>query len=191
MAADRSSLPHWDLSNVYPGLESEDFKKDADLLRRQLTELDELLARERVARVTRVPDDAAGVARVREVLEPRGYRVREVTFAGCLHLKTAVTAVAEDTLLVNPDWVDPAAFPGFRVLEVAPGERFAANVLRIGDTVIVAAGHPGTARRIDSIGADVVEVDVSELAKAEAGVTCCSVLLRPRTRTASKSEVTP
>ncbi len=66
MAADRSSLPHWDLSNVYPGLESEDFKKDADLLRRQLTELDELLARERVARVTRVPDDAAGVARVME-----------------------------------------------------------------------------------------------------------------------------
>lgn len=135
--------------------------------------------------------NAAGVARLREVLEPRGYRVREVAFAGCLHLKTAVTAVAEDTLLANPDWVDPAAFSGFRVLEVAPGEPFAANVLRIGDTVIVAAGHPGTARRIDSIGADVVEVDVSELAKAEAGVTCCSVLLRPRTRTAPKSEVTP
>lgn len=121
-----------------------------------------------------------GAAQLRSVLEPLGYRVHDVPFAGCLHLKTAATAIDDGTMVLNPDWVDPGRFPGYRTIEVDPAEPFAANVLRIGDTVIMAAGHPATAGRISSAGARVVEVDVSELAKAEAGVTCCSVLLRPQ-----------
>lgn len=121
---------------------------------------------------------AEGADGLRAILEPLGYAVRTVPVTGCLHLKTAVTAVAEDTLLLNPDWVDPARFDGWHILEVDPDEPLAANVLRVGDTVLMAAGHPATARRIATAAPRVVEVDVSELAKAEAGVTCCSILLR-------------
>jgi dimethylargininase len=123
--------------------------------------------------------NAEGVAQLRTALEPHGYTVRPVPFNGCLHLKTAVTAIRQDTLLFNPGWVDPDELSGYRLLEVDPGEPFAANTLAVGGVVLAAAGAPATARRIGALGMDVVEVDVSELAKAEGGLTCCSILLRP------------
>ncbi len=129
-----------------------------------------------VGRSARTNDD--GADQLRSVLGPLGYSVGLVPFAGCLHLKTAVTAAADGTLVLNPEWVEPTRFPGYRIVEVDPGEPYAANVLRVGDTVLASAGHPATARRLRSAGVDVVEVDVSELAKAEAGVTCCSVLIQ-------------
>lgn len=120
-----------------------------------------------------------GVAQMRGILEPLGYEVRTVPFRDCLHLKTAVTAVAADTLLVNPRWVEPDRFADLAVVEVDPVEPFAANVLRIGETVVMPAAHGRTRGRLTAMGVRVVEVDVSELAKAEGGVTCCSVLLSP------------
>jgi dimethylargininase len=125
----------------------------------------------------------AGAAGLAAILEPLGYAVHSVMVDGCLHLKTAVTALSEDTVLLNPAWVDAGRFADYRVVEVAPGEPMAANVLRLPDRVLMAAGHPETAARIrdaldgDARTAGVVQVDVSELAKAEAGVTCCSILL--------------
>jgi dimethylargininase len=126
----------------------------------------------------------AGADQLRSILEPLGYVVRPVPVTGCLHLKSAVTAVGEETLLLNPEWTSSAAFEGYRLVEVAPGEPAAANVLRLPDRVLMAAGHPETRARIEAALEDeaadvgVVDVDVSELAKAEAGVTCCSILLR-------------
>lgn len=125
----------------------------------------------------------AGAAGLAAILEPLGYAVHTVAVTGCLHLKTAVTALSRDTVLLNPEWVDAGRFADYRVVEVAPGEPMAANVLRLPDRVLMATGHPETASRIqgalegDGETAGVVEVDVSELAKAEAGVTCCSILL--------------
>ncbi len=119
-----------------------------------------------------------GAARLRAVMgEPLGYRVRRVPVEGCLHLKTAVTAVADDTLLLNPRWVDPGSFEGYRLVEVDPAEPFAANVLRVGDALLAAAAHPATRRRLAASGLRVETVDVSELAKAEAGVTCSAIIL--------------
>lgn len=122
--------------------------------------------------------NAEGVAQLRAALEPLGHTIRPVPFSGCLHLKTAVTALRGDTLLFNPEWFDPDALAGYHMLEVDPREPFAANALSAADAVLVAAGAPGTAERIGALGLDVVEVDISELAKAEGGVTCCSILLR-------------
>lgn len=121
--------------------------------------------------------NAAGLEQLRSALEPRGYTVESVPVSGCLHLKTGVTALADDVVLLNPAWVDAARFQPYRVVEVAPEEPFAANVLRLGDGLLMAAGHPVTAERVASLGADVRTVEISELAKAEAGVTCCSVLV--------------
>jgi dimethylargininase len=128
--------------------------------------------------------NGAGADQLRAILERFGYTVRTVRVSGCLHLKTAVTALTDRVLLANPAWVDPAGF-GRRVVEVAPGEPGAANVLRLPDRVVMAAGYPDTRARVrgaldaaDADGVGVVEVDVSELAKAEAGVTCCSIVLR-------------
>ena len=108
---------------------------------------------------------------------PYGYAVQGVPISGCLHLKSAVTQVAPDAVLINPAWVDPASFPEFTRIRIHPDEPFAANALMIGDAVIYPEAFPHTAAQLDAAGIRIVAVDVSELAKAEGAVTCCSILL--------------
>jgi len=125
--------------------------------------------------------DGAGTTALRDLAAPLGFEVLPVELGRCLHLKTAVTFAGADgegrpTLLVNPDWVDPSSFPGTVALAVADGEPFAANVVRAGERLIMAAGSPATATRLRERGFIVVEVDLSELQKAEAGGTCMSLL---------------
>jgi dimethylargininase len=120
--------------------------------------------------------DDAGIRQLRDLLTPHGYSVTAVPFQGCLHLKTAVTEAAEGTVLLNPDWVDPAIFAGLTHIAVEPDEPMAANVLRVGNTVLCAAAYPRTADRLRRLGVAVQVVDASELAKAEGGLTCGSVI---------------
>ena len=118
-----------------------------------------------------------GVEQLRRILAPHGYHVTAVTVNGCLHLKSAVTQVAPDTLLINRDWVDAGAFSNVRLIDVDPTEPHGANALAIGDSVVFPAAFPRTGERLRELGITVLPVDVSELAKAEGGVTCCSLLV--------------
>jgi dimethylargininase len=111
------------------------------------------------------------------LLSPLGYTVQGVSVRGCLHLKSAVTCVAPDTLLINRAWIDARPFAGWTLIDVDPGEPYAANALLIGDAVIYAAAYPRTSERLQARGIDVHTVDVSELTKAEGAVTCCSLIL--------------
>jgi dimethylargininase len=124
--------------------------------------------------------NADGARQVADLLAPYGYQVEGIEVRGCLHLKSAVTAVADDAVLVNPNWVDLSHFGGFNRVEVHPDESFAANALLVGETLLCAAAAPRTRERLSVLGFAVESVDVSELAKAEAGVTCCSLLLYVR-----------
>jgi dimethylargininase len=120
--------------------------------------------------------NAAGIAQLAAAVVPHGYRVVPVPVRGCLHLKSAVTLVAPDTLLVNDECVDRGHWPGLRFVAVAPAEPHAANALLVGDSVIHPASEVRTRERLEAAGVRVVPLDVSEVQKAEGGVTCCSVL---------------
>ena len=122
--------------------------------------------------------NAAGITQLRELLASYGYCVKGVVTRGCLHLKSAVTALADDCVLLQPDWVDREHFADFRVIEVDPSEAHAANVLRIGDALIMPSSFPRTRQRLIDAGFQVTAVDVSELQKAEGAVTCCSLVFR-------------
>ncbi len=121
--------------------------------------------------------NAAGLEQLTELLSPWGYRVTAVPVSGCLHLKSAVTEVADGLLLANPCWVAPAAFAPHEVLPVSDGEPAAANALRLGRAVVFPAHHPRTAHRLEEAGLRVVRVPAAELSKAEGGVTCCSLIV--------------
>lgn len=116
------------------------------------------------------------LAQLSRLLDPFGYHVQGIPLTGCLHLKSAVTQVAHDTLLLNPSWVDAALFAGWRIIEVDPSEPFGANALLLGGSVIYPAAYTATAARLALAGVSVCQVDASELAKAEGGVTCCSLI---------------
>jgi dimethylargininase len=118
----------------------------------------------------------AGIAQLKAELELFGYRVHPVEVRGCLHLKSACCALDDGTILANPAWLDPSAFHDFRIVGVAEDEPGAANVLRIGDTVLMPASFPGTEQILRREGFKIRTVDISELIKAEAAITCSSVI---------------
>jgi dimethylargininase len=121
--------------------------------------------------------DAEGLAQLGRLLGRWGYAVVPVGFTGCLHLKSAVTLVAETTLLLNPAWVDADAFRGLEAIEIDSREPHAANALALGDRVIHAADSPRTRERLERRNMRVRALDLSELAKAEGGATCCSLIV--------------
>lgn len=120
--------------------------------------------------------NASGIEQLSRLLADFGYAVRPVAMSGCLHLKSAVTLVADGTLLVHPGWVDRNAFPEFRVIEIDPDEPHAANTLRVGSGLIYPSCFPRTQERLSQAGIAASTVDVSELQKAEGAVTCCSLI---------------
>jgi dimethylargininase len=119
----------------------------------------------------------AGIAQLRAIVSSHGYTVHAVDFQGCLHLKSAASIVADDLMLVNPAWVDAAVFGDMRVIEIDADEPYAANALRVGDSLVYSADHIKTGARLDAAGLDVRRVPAGELAKAEGAVTCCSLVL--------------
>ena len=120
--------------------------------------------------------NAEGVDQLRQILIVCGYTVQAVPVDGCLHLKSAVTAVSDDAVLINRRWVPVDAFSGLALLDVHPGEPWGANALRIADDIIYPTAFPETRARLEARGFQVRTVDVGELAKAEGAVTCCSLI---------------
>ena len=95
-----------------------------------------------------------------------------------MHLKSAVTALTEDLLLVNPAWLPREPFASFDRIDVDAGEPLAANALQVGAHLIYPTSFPRTLERLVDRGLRVLTVDATEVAKAEGAVTCCSIILR-------------
>ena len=116
------------------------------------------------------------------MLAPYGYEVTTIEVRGCLHLKSAVTAVGDDLLLMNSAWLPLAPFRAFDRIDVHADEPAAANALRVGGRIIYPTSFPRTLERLERRGLQVLTVDASEVAKAEGAVTCCSLVFAPTTK---------
>jgi dimethylargininase len=126
--------------------------------------------------------NAAGIEALHRLVVPHGYTVRAVTTKGCLHLKTACTALPDGRLLVNAAWIDMADVADFDLASVPAAEPFAANTLPIGNTIVMPAEHPRTADLLSRRGWRPVCIELSELLKTEGSVTCLSLLLASESR---------
>jgi dimethylargininase len=119
--------------------------------------------------------DLAGIRALGALIAPLGYRVVPVPVTGGLHLKSAATCV-NNVLVHNPDWVAPHHFAGAQPLAVAPGEALGGNVLLAGDTLLTPADSPRTAEALAARGFRIVSLDISEMRKADAALTCMSLI---------------
>lgn len=120
--------------------------------------------------------NAEGIRQLSAILAPYQYQVAPVTVTGCLHLKSAVTYLGRGTLLANRAWFDPALFSGCQWIDVDPSEPHAANALALADTIVFPTSFPRTRSRLEAAGFHVTSFDISELQKAESGLTCSSLL---------------
>jgi len=117
------------------------------------------------------------IDQMNEKLGKYGYETRGVEMHDCLHLKTAVTRIDDQTLLINRKWVDVENFEGFNLIDVDESEPFAANCLPVGNAIIFPVAFPKTSVKLTTNGYKIKPVVVDELAKAEGAVTCCSLIL--------------
>jgi dimethylargininase len=117
------------------------------------------------------------VDELRTLLSPFGFTVIAASVTGCLHLKSAITRLPNNELLAVTKWINQSLFTshGFVVHQAA--EDTGGDILCLDQIVVIPANAPRTAQYIRSLGFVVEEIDVSELQKIEAGVTCMSVLL--------------
>jgi dimethylargininase len=116
-----------------------------------------------------------GIRQLRALLGPRGWTVVGVPVTRVLHLKSAVTALPDGTVIGHPEDVDhPEVFPRFLPMP----EHGAAVVVLSEDTVLMATSVPESAALIESLGYRVITVDISEFEKLEGCVTCLSVRIR-------------
>jgi len=120
--------------------------------------------------------NAAGAAELARIAARYGYRVITVPVTGCLHLKSACTALPDGRLLVNREWIDVRPLASFGTVDVPNDEPHAADVALVGESVCMAAEHPRTRELIESLGFTVRTTPLSEFAKAEGAVTCLSLI---------------
>ena len=120
--------------------------------------------------------NAEGIRQLAAMLAPHKYEVLAVPVTGCLHLKSAVTHLGRNTLLANRAWFDATPLAGHELIDVDPAEPHAANALALAGTIMFPASFPRTRARIEARGFHVTPIDISELQKAESGLTCSSLL---------------
>lgn len=123
--------------------------------------------------------NATGREALARICESFGYTMIPVDVHDCLHLKSAASWLGDETVLVDPAHVCPRDFEGLNILRSAPGETGAANVLKIGGLVLTAAAFPRTRRVLERAGFSCRVVENGELARAEGGLSCCSLIVDP------------
>ena len=119
-----------------------------------------------------------GIRQLAVILAAYGYEVMAIPVSGCLHLKSAVTYLGNNTLLANRNWFKTERFAGFEWVDVDRSEPHAANALRISDSLVLPASFPSTQKLLEVRGFHVIPLDIAELQKAEAGLTCSSLIFQ-------------
>lgn len=119
----------------------------------------------------------SAIEQLNQLLNQYGYQVFGVELTDCLHLKSAVTKINEETLLINKQWVDETYFSNFNLIEVHASEPYGANCLPIHQQIIYPTSFPHTQKILESKGYKIKNINLDELAKAEGAVTCCSLII--------------
>jgi len=114
------------------------------------------------------------------IVEPLGYKVVPVVVNGGLHLTTGCGVVNDETVILNPRWVDASAFKNLRQLHVSEDETWAANTIRVDDAVCVEANAPRTLDMIQPYVPTIETLDISEFRKAEGSLSCLSLIFKER-----------
>ena len=122
--------------------------------------------------------NSIAIEQLQDITAPFGYTVHGVEVTDCLHLKSAVTQVAENTVLLNPNWINVDIFNDFKIIETHQDEPNASNALLINEVVLFPKAYPLTTQILKNKGIQIITLDNSEVTKAEGALTCCSIIFK-------------
>ncbi len=116
-----------------------------------------------------------GAGQLGRILERYGNTWETVTVGAGLHFKSSVNCVGRNTLLVTIDFADNAQLKGYDKIVVENTAAYAANTLLVNKHLLTPAGFPGTRKRLEALGCEIIELETSEIRKMDGGLTCMSI----------------
>jgi dimethylargininase len=119
-----------------------------------------------------------GIDAFAKLVEPFGYKVVPVVVNGGLHLTTGCGVANDETVILNPRWLDASAFKNLRQVHVPEDEPWAANTIRVEGAVCVEANAPRTFELIQPYASTIETLDISEFRKAEGSLSCLSLIFK-------------
>lgn len=117
----------------------------------------------------------AGADQLAQILAAQGVGCTAVPVAAGLHFKSSVNWVGGKTLLVTTDFAGRPELDGYEQIVIPAGEEVAANVLWVNGRLLIPQGYPQTKQKLRAWSADIIELDMSEAAKMDGGLTCMSL----------------
>ncbi len=116
-----------------------------------------------------------GAKQLATILKKYGMTASTIMLKNVLHLKTGLSYLENNNLVVAGEFSDHTEFSRFNILKVDPDEAYAANCVWINDVVLIPSGYPKTKNLIESAGYKTIEIDVSEFRKLDGGLSCLSL----------------
>lgn len=117
----------------------------------------------------------AGARQLGNILEKYHSSWSPVPVGAGLHLKSSVNYVGGNMLLLTEDFAGREEFKDYNQIVLDRGEEYASNTLLINDRLIMPAGYPRTKAKLEELGLDIIELDMSEARKMDGGLTCMSL----------------
>ncbi|MFK7864884.1 MAG: dimethylarginine dimethylaminohydrolase family protein [Pseudohongiellaceae bacterium] len=119
--------------------------------------------------------NVAGANQLIAILEKHGLSGSTVEMNGILHLKTGLSYLENNNLVIASGFKNEPQFAGFNPIEIDDDESYAANGIWVNERVIVAAGFPKAKAAIEKSGFETIALDMSEFQKLDGGLSCLSL----------------
>ena len=116
-----------------------------------------------------------GAKQIIQILSKYGMSGSTISLNKVLHLKTGLSYLEENNLVVCGEFINDASFRRYNLIEIPEKESYAANCIWVNESVIIPLGYPTTKQRITNAGYPVIETDVSEFQKLDGGLSCLSL----------------
>ena len=114
-----------------------------------------------------------GATQMEHWLETPVHRIEDPNI---MHIKSHITYIDKNTLIVNPRYVDDPVLEPFSKIVLPKGETHSANTLTVGDVVIMSSRHTKSAQLVKNAGFEVIQLDMSEFEKCDGALTCLSII---------------
>jgi dimethylargininase len=116
-----------------------------------------------------------GAEQLGRILQGYDHTWTTVAVGAGLHFKSSVNFVGKNTLLVTSDFTAKAQLKGYDLIVLNSAESYAANSLLVNEHLLIPAGYPDTRKQLETLGLNMIELEVSEVRKMDGGLTCLSL----------------
>lgn len=116
-----------------------------------------------------------GARQFKEIVEKEGYEATIIPLKEFFHLKTGIAYVGDNRMVLAGEFIDHPAFESYEKIIIPKEDEYSANCIQVNDYVIIPAGYPETNRKLNDLGYQTIELEMTEFRKHDGGLSCLSL----------------